>query len=1030
MRRYSMRFDGKTVELAKQLVEQKCVLNAVKYKSSKVWFAEVLDGMQLYDVYLDTENIQGDSCQCHHFQQYHFCKHTIAVELYLHVKGYQFKRKKENADEGLQALSLSQLLYQKVKQLYYRKVTGELTVESHPTLQLEVTLHCPSHQHSPSFYLSFRLEHGKYYLIKDCAAFLEAYQLGKTFKIGSTRQIEWSIETFDKSTHDFLQFLFYLKQNHPTAFKGRQICLPSYTVKDCLNHLSRLLQVKIEKDNRTLNYLIHPQKLHFKIEQSEVGFLVRWLDQSVELYLSEKLALVDEMLYGLNDEEMASYQLLVDLFALSDNKTLTIPTIDKNNFLCDTLPFLQRVAIINKEFLSTVSFETPQVTFTVQFVDKSLMIDTHFHYSDAPLLSKNRILEHRVEHQLKRLGFFNGQKVFDNLSDLYAFVFHKLPILEKLGKVNLPEHWQDKFMDNVVEPYITLQPQGNLLDITFQIDGISQEDIDHILKHLQEKESVYEFSDGRVLDLEIEQFTKIHHILEKVRGKVKFKNGSIQVNRTQALQFAGDVQNIDDTLQQLINDLKYPEQFSVALPKGLQTTLKPYQFFGYQWLKMLSYHQLGGILADDMGLGKTIQSIAYLLSEFECGHLKEHKALVIAPASLIFNWKYECAQFAPSLSLCIMHGSRQEREQLLTQCEQSNVIITSYQSFRQDSDFYQSQKWHVVILDESQMVKNHTTKIHRDLREITTSFMFALSGTPIENRKEEFWAIYALLLPGLFPPLRTYRALSEGEIARIAQPFLLRRLKRDVLNELPDKLEHVMYSELTKDQKILYMGYLQRMQDQVKAYSIEDMNKNRFDILSGLMRLKQICCHPSLFVEQYAGDVGKLNQFIDLMDTCMKANRRVLVFSQFASLLPILEHALAEKGYDSFQLTGQTPVKERLNIVQAFNRGEKAIFLMSLKAGGTGLNLTSADTIVLYDLWWNSAVEEQAMSRAHRIGQKQTVQVYRMVAEGTIEEKIMQLQQRKRDLFEAVVTHEADGVFHRHALTNEDLKEILGIPNS
>ena len=301
---------------------------------------------------------------------------------------------------------------------------------------------------------------------------------------------------------------------------------------------------------------------------------------------------------------------------------------------------------------------------------------------------------------------------------------------------------------------------------------------------------------------------------------------------------------------------------------------------------------------------------------------------------------------------------------------------------------------------------------------------FALSGTPIENNLDELWGLFQLIMPGFFPARQKYRELSAEEIARMVQPFVLRRDKKSVLKDLPDKIERNYYSGLTNEQKKVYLAYLQQMREEVTDMDSATFRKSRISILAGLTRLRQICCDPHLFIEDYEGTSGKLEQVKDLIATAITNKRRILLFSQFTGMLTILEQALAEMGVSTFYLRGSTPPKERVEMVDAFNAGEKEVFLISLKAGGTGLNLTGADTVILYDLWWNPAVEEQAAGRAHRMGQKKVVEVWRMIAEGTIEERMEALQHEKRELFQKVIQGNETQL---QQLTEEDIRLILSI---
>ncbi|MCY9027169.1 DEAD/DEAH box helicase, partial [Priestia megaterium] len=470
--------------------------------------------------------------------------------------------------------------------------------------------------------------------------------------------------------------------------------------------------------------------------------------------------------------------------------------------------------------------------------------------------------------------------------------------------------------------------------------------------------------------------------------------------------------------KRLLTQLKSPEEMDWEVPESLQASLRDYQYNGFKWFKSLAHYSLGGVLADDMGLGKTLQSIAYILSEKE---LDEDSSafLIVVPASLIYNWRNELEKFAPNLTVQTITGTPSEREEKLKRT--ADVWITSYPTLRQDIDLYQHLHFHALILDEAQSIKNHTTKTAVAVRTISAKKRFALSGTPIENSLDELWSIFQTILPGLFPGLRQFKNMSSEQVSRIVRPFLLRRVKKDVLKELPDKIETTHLSELTKEQKELYVGYLEQLKSSLAG---EDFNKNRMKILAGLTRLRQICCHPSLFVENYEGDSSKLEQLLEITRNAIANGKRLLIFSQFTSMLHIIREELQKENLSYFYLDGQTPSKERVEMADRFNNGKQDIFLISLKAGGTGLNLTGADTVILYDLWWNPAIEEQAAGRAHRIGQKNVVQVIKLISQGTIEEKIYGLQQKKKELIEQVIQ---PGETMLSSLTEEELRELLSM---
>ena len=352
------------------------------------------------------------------------------------------------------------------------------------------------------------------------------------------------------------------------------------------------------------------------------------------------------------------------------------------------------------------------------------------------------------------------------------------------------------------------------------------------------------------------------------------------------------------------------------------------------------------------------------------------------------------------------------------------ILVTSYASFRQDMEDYQEAKqFDYLILDEAQVMKNSQTKIAQQLREFEVGNCFALSGTPIENNLAEIWSIFQIILPGLLPGKLEFGKWTAQQVARSIKPFVLRRKKEDVLQELPDLIEVNVLNELTDSQKAIYLAQLQQMQASISGATEAEINRRKIEILSGITRLRQICDTPKLFMETYQGDSGKLESLRDLLLQLKEGQHRVLIFSQFSDMLDLIEEDLEGLGISSYKLTGSTPASQRQTMTRAFNAGSRDAFLISLKAGGVGLNLTGADTVILVDLWWNPAVEAQAISRAHRMGQTQKVEFFRLITKGTIEEKIQALQETKKNLVTAVL----DGNESRSSMTVQEIKEILGI---
>jgi SNF2 family DNA or RNA helicase len=548
---------------------------------------------------------------------------------------------------------------------------------------------------------------------------------------------------------------------------------------------------------------------------------------------------------------------------------------------------------------------------------------------------------------------------------------------------------------------------------------------------LEEKRKYYRLPNGALMPLDSAEFQEMIRLLNEVGIRNADVTGSqfrLPVVRGLHLSDStrqGNVVKLGKSLRRLLENMRNPDHLDFPVPAALDTVLRDYQKFGYQWMKTVAHYRFGGILADDMGLGKTLQSIAFLVSALPEIRSMGMPALVVAPASLMYNWRNELTKFAPEIRAVIADGSRADRRAILREMPSMDVIITSYPLIRRDIDLYSEHAYHTLLLDEAQAFKNYSTQTAQVVKLLQARHRFALTGTPIENSLEELWSIFEVVFPGLFPDRKAFNELSRESVARRIRPFLLRRLKTDVLKELPEKIESLQASELLPDQKKLYTAYLAKLRQETLQHLNENgFQKNRIKILAGLTRLRQLCCHPALFVEGYDGSSAKFEQLLELVEECRSAGKRMLVFSQFTEMLGLIARELGRQGVPHFYLDGKTPAEERVELCSRFNDGERELFLISLKAGGTGLNLTGADTVILYDLWWNPAVEQQAADRAYRIGQKNVVQVIRLVSQGTVEDKMYLLQQKKKNLIEEVIQ---PGQETLSELTEEDIRDILMI---
>jgi SNF2 family DNA or RNA helicase len=472
---------------------------------------------------------------------------------------------------------------------------------------------------------------------------------------------------------------------------------------------------------------------------------------------------------------------------------------------------------------------------------------------------------------------------------------------------------------------------------------------------------------------------------------------------------------------------------ATPIPKEVKADLRPYQVEGVHWLERLRTMYLNGILADDMGLGKTLQAISAITQL----HNKDKSArtLIVCPTSLLYNWKEELHKFNPKLKALVVDGVPNQRKKLLMKLDEYDVTITSYTLLQKDIEVYSRMRLHYAILDEAQHIKNRGTRNAKSVKMIQAAHRLILTGTPIENSLEELWSLMDFLMPGF---LSTFERFVEkyirvtGNVAtqnieylrKKVSPFILRRMKSDVLQDLPPVDEIVYHCQLSDVQQELYRSYAaSALGELVKLVERDGFDKVQIHVLATLTRLKQICCHPAIFAKESAevGDSAKYDMLIELLQTLVEGGHKTVIFSQYTKMLQIMREDFEQRGISFSYLDGST--KNRLEIVKEFNENPKIpVFLVSLKAGGTGLNLVGADTVIHYDMWWNPAVEAQATDRVHRIGQKQSVSSYKLITLNTIEEKIVEMQRQKKGLVKKVVSCDDEAIAK---LTWEDVLELL-----
>ena len=627
----------------------------------------------------------------------------------------------------------------------------------------------------------------------------------------------------------------------------------------------------------------------------------------------------------------------------------------------------------------------------------------------------------------------NARLILANDEAIYNFLSNEIETYMRKFEVLATDEFKQK---QVKEPKISnigVRIENNLLEINFDGLGFELSELKDIMDKYKLKKKFHRLKNGDFINLEENETINFFESL-KTNLDIDFEEiekGDIKLPIFRSLYLDrllnnSNIKNInkDENYKTIIDSIDNKTiNEDIMLPEGLNATLRNYQETGYKWLKTLDSYGFGGVLADDMGLGKTLQIVSVILSYVESMEKENKKpktSLVICPSSLTLNWFNEIQKFAPKLKVLLVNGNANDRRNKIEKLEDYDVLIASYDILKRDIDVYKEKQYEFkfVIADEAQYIKNNNTQNFKAIKEIQAETRYALTGTPIENSLSELWSIFDFVMPGYLFSYRKFKELYETPIVKgedgysmkklkmLIEPFILRRIKEEVLTELPDKTITILNNEMEEEQEKIYMSYMTQVKEEIETeISVNGFEKSQIKILSLLMRLRQICCHPSLFIENYKGESSKLNQCIQIVKDAIESGHKILLFSGYTSMFEIIEEEFKKENISYYKLTGQTKVSDRIKLVDEFNENpDIKVFLISLKAGGTGLNLVGADMVIHYDPWWNLSAENQATDRTYRIGQKKNVQVYKLITKNSIEEKIYELQQRKAKLIDNMLS--------------------------
>lgn len=935
------------------------------------------------------------------------------------------------------------------------------------TLKMEVTLFfdTPRAGQEPQVRLGLRVGEERLYVVRSIPQMLEAMTQKQTVEFGKgfVYRPEWMhFGPAEQRVLEVLRALCMAQKEGGLVLHGAQarvLALPQPFAQAVLQELSGLpFRMVVNGAPMHQRRVISARlPLHYKVTGSLRGVTVTGFfpKDFQPLTACCSYALVSGKVLRLEEKQRSVMQVLWQQ-QLDGRSAFDYPLRDMGRVMGELIPFLKLTGIVEM----TPELENQLVKLPLLarvYLDREgrdVVARTVFRYGDKEIdpfdetpppetLSRNEKLllrdaaaERQVLDALGTSGFYvsKGRVYLTGQDAIFDFVSGGVQRLQTMGEVYFSKEFR-KMAPRKPLLKGRMQMKGGRLELQFTENDLPAQELLGLMEALSKRRRYFRLKDGSFLDLtDMEAWQPLADSLadaaeaEDLAG-LDGDSLSLQAYRTcyltSLLEELGLPVEVDESVKQTVNQLTEPDGQAMQLPQGL--TLRPYQQRGYQWLHTLDRLHMGGILADDMGLGKTVQVIALL----KAVHQREQVSLVVAPTSLTYNWLSELERFAPELSVMVLSGSSAQRASQIRHVKEArdvDVLITSYPLIRRDIDQMTDISFRFAILDEAQYIKNAGSVGAAAVKQLQAQTRFALTGTPMENSTGELWSIFDFVLPGYLNSYGVFlRRYQDGENAeelrRKIRPFLLRRLKKDVLTELPDKLEEVMTAQMSPEQSKVYRAAMQRLKARVdKVMSETGLGRGRTEVLAAITELRQICCHPALVLPDYSGTAGKLELLLEILPGAIAAGRRVLLFSQFTSMLRILRKQLESEGYATMYLDGETPPARRLEMTEQFNAGQGQVFLISLKAGGTGLNLTGADMVIHYDPWWNPAAEDQATDRAHRIGQTRKVEVLRLVTHDSIEEKVVELGRRKKALFDQLITPGEELVT---ALTEQDIRALF-----
>lgn len=1063
-------------KITREAIRRLATTETVYYRGMRYYAAHAVsdvtwnEATKQYHAFVQGSNIYGvtigfgedeqitHSCNCPAHAKYPgACKHVVAALLF--IADYQ-----QRAD-ALENLGWEDQTAYKIIE-YFRKREYRKLTPQYFHLALQVTVNEPLKSRQSKAFVGLYAGSSKMYKVSNTKKFIQDYYNHKEIRLGKEFRYIPEECQFEPTSAAVLAYLTEIYEIQETLGKtyysnlfNRQELVVSQNMLCKLLRLAEGLHCDIilrDKKMENMEIMCSNPKLSMELQMEDEVLSLHDMGQEPIISICEDGSILcyQGCIYLPDMEFLANLRPFFTTLFGKKQSELEFRGENMGSFIEKVLPVIKKTMNIQVPEKIKDHYIVEQLQPKLYFdIDRSRqrpvlvarMIFAYGEHEVNPLQDEQKgsyilVRDREEEEQLLRLMYDKHfsvrreQFVLTKEDEIFQLMTEGIQDLCRQFEVFYSKEYKANSIKKVgmLSAGIRLNTDINLLEMDVDYGHIPKEELRDFFRSIKLKKKYYRLKSGAFINLmtEDKQIDELRDLLSI--GEVTEDN-KIAFSQTAVMEvdeLLPHTQRItrDAGYKQLLEDLKNPDKTNWELPNGMEDILRPYQITGYRWLCSLAHYGMGGILADDMGLGKTLQTITYVLAN------PGTRTLIVCPTSLAYNWQDEFSKFAPQIATQIISGTPQERADLMQQSTDVPVWITTYPLIRKDVDLYKAQIFDACFIDEAQFIKNPTSLGAKAVKAVQAKHRFALTGTPIENTLSELWSIFDFVMPGFFgryrqfeecyekPILRDHDSVQMQKLRRKIRPFVLRRMKKEVLTELPDKIETRRMAEMGAKQRKIYESYLARIQMELAGDEENTPGGNRMQVLAALTRLRQICCHPATFASNYHGGSGKLDLLMEQLPDILEGGHSVIVFSQFTSMLSIIAHELKQRNIPFFYLAGSTSAQERKREVKEFNRGEVKVFLISLKAGGTGLNLTGADTVIHFDPWWNPAVEDQATDRAYRIGQKKKVQVIKYVMKDSIEEKIYELQKRKKQLSDQLIQAGESFVTQ---LTMEEIKELF-----